>query len=93
MNAPWKATLAVLAAIGANTNEGDVVCRIGWPGTLMESRTVQCWIMRHRKHGVADLSAVLADAVDRARSEDRGLVLPELERKPIASPWSDAAAS
>jgi hypothetical protein len=93
MNAPWKATLAVLAAIGANTNEGDVVCRIGWPGTLMESRTVRYWIMRHREHGVADLSAVLADAVDRARSEDRGLVLPELERKPIASPWSDAAAS
>jgi len=92
MSTPWTATLAVLAAIGAHANEGDVVHRIGWTGTLMESRYVQYWIMRHRDHGVANLTAVLADAVDHARSEDRGLVLPELERQPIASPWSDAAA-
>jgi hypothetical protein len=93
MSTTWKARLAVLVTIGANANEGDVVHRIGWTGTLMESRYVQYWIMRHRDHGVADLSAILADAVDRARSEDRGLVLPELQRKPIASPWSAAAAA
>jgi hypothetical protein len=42
---------------------------------------------------VADLSAMLADAVDRARNEDRRLVMPELQRQPIASPWSNAAVS
>jgi hypothetical protein len=90
MSTPWKARLAVLVTIGANANEGDVVHRIGWTGTLMESRYVRYWIMRHREHGVADLSAILADVVGRARDEDRGLVLPELQRQPIASPWSDA---
>lgn len=93
MSTPWTATLAVMAAIGAHANDGDVVHRIGWTGTLMESRYVQYWIMRHRDHGVADLSAILADAVDHARSEDRGLVLPELQRKPIAFPWSNATVS
>jgi hypothetical protein len=68
MSTAWRATLAVLAPIGAN--DGDVVHRI-----------------------VADLSAMLADAVDRARNEDRRLVMPELQRQPIASPWSNAAVS
>jgi hypothetical protein len=92
MSAAWRAELAVLATMGASANEGDVVCRIGWAGTLMESRYVQYWIARHRDHGFAELTAILTEAVDRARGEGRGLVLPELERKPIAHPWSDAAA-
>jgi hypothetical protein len=52
---------------------------------------VQYWIARHRDHGCVELTAILADAVDRARSEDRGLVLPELECRPIVYPWSDDA--
>ncbi len=91
MSTARRAELAVLVTMGVRADEGDVVCRIGWPGSLMESRYVQYWIARHRDHGCVELTAILADAVDRARSEDRGLVLPELDCRPIVYPWSDDA--
>lgn len=82
----------MLAAIGANGNDVDLVQRTGWIGTRMESRTVQCWIMVHRAGHTQDRNAALADAVDRARAESRGLGLPDLAPRPVATPRSGAAA-
>jgi len=88
----WKAVVAVFATFGANDDDDDVVHRTGWTGTRMEGRYVQSWIVQHRDCGARDLIAALEKAVDRARAEDRGLVLPDLAPRPITAPWTDAAA-
>jgi len=85
-----QATVAVFATTDANSRDGDVVHRTGWPGTRMESRYVQCWITQHRGCRMQDLVAAWVDALDLARAEDRGLLLPELIPEPMAYPWSDA---
>ena len=91
-NIHGKAAIAVYATIGGNDNDGDLVQRTGWIGTRMQSRYVQSWIMQHRDCHAQDVIMALADAVDRARAKDRGLVLPDLALRPIAYPWTDAVA-
>ncbi len=93
MSNDWKAAVAVLATLGANATDGDIVHRCGWSGTLIESRYVQYWVTRNSHHGAAELTALLAEAVEHARAEDRGLLLPELEPKPIARPWGDTQSN
>jgi hypothetical protein len=93
MSNDWKAAVAVLATLGANATDGDIVHRCGWSGTLIESRYVQYWVTRNSHHGAAELTALLAEAVEHARAEDRGLLLPELEPKPIARPWGDTRSN
>ena len=78
MGMDWKAAVAVVATIGASDGDDDIVQRTGWIGTPMESRCVQYWILPHRNCRTEDLITTLAEAVDRARAKDRGLVLPDL---------------
>ena len=88
-----QAAVAVFATMGAKAYDGDIVHRCGLTSTLMESRYVQYWIMRHSDHSAAELTATLAGAIDLARAECRDIVLPELRRKPVATPWSHASGS
>jgi hypothetical protein len=89
---PLKAAVAVLATIGSNGDDDDVVHRTGWCGTRMESRYIQSWITQHRDCSAQILVAALVEAVDQARAADRGLVLPDLVPKPIAYPWTEEAS-
>ncbi len=87
-----EAAAAVFATVGSNGTDDDLVHHTGWPGTRMESRYIQSWIMQHRDHNAQILMTTLIEAVDRARAEERGLVLPDLAPEAIAYPWSEAAA-
>ena len=87
-----KAAVAVFATVGSNGTDDDLVHRTGWPGTRMESRYIQSWITQHRDHNAQVLMTALIEAVDRARAEERGVVLPDLAPEAIAYPWSEAAA-
>ena len=88
----WQAAVAAYAVIGANVDDDDVVHRTGWIGTRMQGRTVQSWITHHRECDARDLIATLIDAADRARAEDRGLVLPDLAARPAIYPWGNTVA-
>ena len=81
--------VAVLATIGSGDSDSDIVHQTGWPGTRMESRYVQFWIIHHRDCHTEDLIGALAEATDQARAEDRDLLLPDLALRPIRYPWAD----
>ena len=50
----------------------------GCENTLLADRTIRHWIARHEHLPVALLITMLVAALDAARSQGRGLVLPEL---------------
>ena len=72
----------VFAAIGADPDDADVVHRFGVARTRMESRYIRYWVLRHVDRGAQELAASLADALERARQQNRGLVLPEWPAAP-----------
>lgn len=84
-----RAAVAVFTTIGSDDSDSDIVHQTGWSGTRMESRYVQFWIIHHRDCHTEDLIGALAEATDRARAEDRGLLLPDLAPRPIRYPWAD----
>jgi len=47
-------------------------------GALFGNRYVHYWLLRHRRHPPAGLIAILAEALDASRAENRGILLPEL---------------
>ncbi len=73
----WRAAVAVFTSIGSDPGDSDAVHRGGWPGTLMESRYIKYWVLRHVDRGATHLATTLENAACRARAEDKGLVLPE----------------
>jgi hypothetical protein len=78
-----EAAVAVYAMIGSDGADDDLVHRMGWPGTRMESRYILSWIMQHRDCAPQILVTELVQAVERARAGSRGLVLPDLAPGPI----------
>ncbi len=67
----------VLAAQGTDPDNCDIMHRFGVTRTLMESRYVRYWVLRHIDHDTQHLATTLADALDLARATNRSLLLPE----------------
>lgn len=70
------ATFAVYATLGRDPRCDGIPA--GCENTLLADRTIRHWIARHEHLPVALLITMLVAALDAARSQGRGLVLPEL---------------
>lgn len=80
---------AVYAAIGLDA-PADVVPP-GFDGTLLADRYIRLWLARHKHLPAQRLIATLIAALETARSQERGIVLPELQTAPNALekvPWT-----
>lgn len=71
-----EATFAVYATIGSDS-DGDRVPP-GCKDTLLGDRYIRLWIARHKQHEARRLISVLVEALETARAQKRGLLLPEL---------------
>jgi hypothetical protein len=80
------ASFAVYAMRGAGTSADGVPA--GCEHTLLGNRYIRLWLARHRHVPAPQLIATLVTALETERSEEHGLVLPELS---AASPATTAA--
>lgn len=78
-----EATFAVYATIGCDSGDGvPRPCK----DTLLSDRYIRLWLVRHRHLPPQWLIATLVEALETARSRQRGLVLPELAATMPAAP-------
>ena len=77
MRSSWQ-TRQWRRARGQDPRDGDLLARTDWVPELLQNRYIRVWIIRHRHLPPETLIATLVNAVDAARAQDRGIVLPEL---------------
>jgi hypothetical protein len=78
---------AVYIVIGWDPRDSDIMAQESdWMPELLRNRYIRLWIFRHRHLPAEHLITTLADAVDTARSKDRGIVLPELVAEAMPPP-------
>ena len=88
----WQEAVAVYTLIGWYPRDSDMFARTDWAPALLKNPYIRHWIVRHRHWAAADLIATLANAVDAADSENRGVVLPEALSDAVVSMPSVAPA-
>jgi hypothetical protein len=77
--------MAVYTVIGLSLLGDEMLAQSDWAPTLLDNPYIRHWIFRHRHLTAGPLIATLADALEAALAQDRGLVLTELSAESVAS--------